>query len=159
MTDDQDSTEEPTSAEYEVGYGKPPQHTRFQPGRSGNSRGRPKETKNLRTDLQEELSEKILVREGEQSRRVSKQRAVVKMLVTRTLKGDARAATLLMSMMMRLTDTGEGAPEIEEPLHDDEMEIFRDYESACGETLRPRHRADAKTRPRRPHERSKPGSP
>ncbi len=117
-----------SGANYEVGYGKPPQHSRFQPGRSGNPRGRPKGTNNLKTDLMEELGEKILVREGEQSRRVSKQRAVVKSLVMRTLKGEARAAGLLTSLMMRLLDTGEGAPEVAEPLHDDELEILRAFE-------------------------------
>ena len=70
----------------------------------------------------------ILAREGEQARWVSKQRAVVKTLVARTLKGDARAASLLTSMMIRLLDTGEGAPEIAEPLHDDELEILQAYE-------------------------------
>ncbi len=76
----------------------------------------------------EELGEKILIREGERSRRISKQRAVVKAVVTRTLKGDARAASLLLSMMMRLLDTGEGAPEAAEPLHDDEREILQTFE-------------------------------
>ncbi len=117
-----------SGADYEVGYGKPPRHTRFQPGRSGNPRGRPKGTNNLKTDLLEELAEKIPIREGEQSRRVSKQRALLKSLVNRALKGDARTAGLLISMMMRLLDTGEGAPEIEEPLHDDEHEILRAFE-------------------------------
>ncbi len=46
-----------SGSDYEVGYGKPPRHTRFQPGRSGNPRGRPKDTKNLKTDLIEELAE------------------------------------------------------------------------------------------------------
>ena len=128
MTDPKTPAGKESGAEYEVGYGKPPKHTRFQPGRSGNPRGRPKGTKNLKTDLMEELGEEILVREGEQARRVSKQRAVVKSLVMRTLKGDARAAGLLISMMMRLTDTGEGAPEVVEPLHDDEREILRAFE-------------------------------
>jgi hypothetical protein len=117
-----------SGADYEVGYGKPPRHTRFQPGVSGNPRGRPKGTNNLKTDLMEELGEKVLVREGEQSRRVSKQRAVLKALVMRTLKGDARAAGLLTSLMMRLLDTGEGTLEVVEPLHDDELEILREFE-------------------------------
>jgi hypothetical protein len=126
--DDQDPREEATSGDYEVGYKKPPQHTRFQPGRSGNPRGRPKGAKNLKTDLQEELREKVLVREGDQPRRVSKQRAMVKALMARTLKGDVRAANTLLSMMWRLADTGENAPEVDEPLLDHELEILRDFE-------------------------------
>ena len=39
-------------------------HTRFRKGKSGNPQGRPKRTKNLKTDLIEELREQILVREG-----------------------------------------------------------------------------------------------
>ncbi len=127
MTDPKKPADKESGADYEVGYGKPPRHTRFQPGCSGNPRGRPKGTRNLKTDLMEELGEKILVREGERSRRVSKQRAVVKTLVMRTLKGDGRSASLLTSMMMRLLDTGEGAPEVTETLHDDEREILQAF--------------------------------
>ena len=36
----------PTDA-YEVGYGKPPRHTRFPKGRSGNPKGRPPRSKNI----------------------------------------------------------------------------------------------------------------
>lgn len=41
----------------EIGYKKPPRHTRFRKGQSGNPKGRPKGTQNLKTDLAEELSE------------------------------------------------------------------------------------------------------
>ncbi|HPG28775.1 MAG TPA: DUF5681 domain-containing protein [Myxococcota bacterium] len=119
----------PPEADYDVGYGKPPKHTQFKPGQSGNPRGRPKGTKNLKTDLMEELGEKIVVREGEETRRVSKQRAVVKTLVAKTLKGDARAGSLLTGLMMRLLDTGEDAPGEVEPLHDDELEILAAFEA------------------------------
>ena len=127
MADKKKPPEKGESSDYKVGYGKPPKHTRFKPGVSGNPRGRSKGTKNLKTDLMEELGEKILVREGEQAQKVSKQRAVVKTLVARTLKGDARAANLLLSVMMRVLDTGEGAPESPEDLHIDEVEILKAY--------------------------------
>jgi len=34
---------------YEIGYGNPPKHTRFRPGRSGNPAGRRKGVRNLMT--------------------------------------------------------------------------------------------------------------
>src|SRR5262245_26498183 len=145
------------SGDREVGYGKPPKHTRFQPGQSGNPRGRPKGTRNLKADLLEELGEKILIREGERARQVSKQRAVVKTLVTRTLKGDARAANTLLSMMMRLLDTGEGAPEEVEDLHPDELEILEAYKKRLAKS--DEKEPAAPTRRRRRHEERESGGP
>ena len=43
--------------DYEVGYGKPPRHTRFVKGRSGNPRGKPPGAKNFTTLLNEALDE------------------------------------------------------------------------------------------------------
>ena len=117
------------AGDYDVGYGKPPKHTRFKPGQSGNPNGRPKGTKNLKTDLSEELGEKILVREGDRARHVSKQRALIMTLVASTLKGNTRSAALLLSMMMRLLDTGEGVNSEVEPLHENELAILREFEA------------------------------
>ena len=119
---------EPTGEPYKVGYRKPPKHTQFKPGRSGNPRGRSKGTKNLKTDLIEVLGEKVLVREGDRQVWVSKQRAAVMTLVAKTLKGDGRAAGHLIALMMRLTDTGEGASPLDQPLDENELEILRAYE-------------------------------
>src|SRR5882757_1806112 len=87
-----------------VGRGRPPEHTRFEKGKSGNPRGRPRGARNLKTDVMEELREYIVVREGEHPRRISKQRAIIKSLVNRTLKGDSRAAHTLMSVVFRTLD-------------------------------------------------------
>lgn len=126
---------EAESSEYEVGYRKPPKSNRFKPGQSGNPRGRSKGTRNLKTDLTEELGETILVQEGGEPRKLSKQRAVVKSLVNRTLKGDARAANSLLSMMMRLLDTGEGAEaDGSDDLHDDELAILEAYKRRISES-------------------------
>jgi hypothetical protein len=42
--------------DYEVGYGKPPRHSRFVKGQSGNPRGRPPGAKNMKTLLTKALN-------------------------------------------------------------------------------------------------------
>lgn len=85
-----------------IGYKRPPQHTRFQPGQSGNPSGRPKGTQNLATDLGEELAERITITEGERRLRVSKQRALLKALVAKALMGDTRAAGIVLQLVERV---------------------------------------------------------
>jgi Family of unknown function (DUF5681) len=85
-----------------VGYGRPPVSTRFKAGQSGNPKGRPKGALNLRTDLREELAERIRLREGERDLKVTKQRAMLKALVAKALKGDARAANVLLGLVSKL---------------------------------------------------------
>jgi Family of unknown function (DUF5681) len=114
-----------------AGYGRPPAHSRFKKGVSGNPKGRPKGSKNLKTDLAEELAERIAIHEGNRTTRISKQRAVVKTLVAKTLKGDARAATTLMTMMYRFLP-GDDAASVDQPLDADELEIL----AALEENLR-----------------------
>ena len=91
-------------SEYEVGYKRPPMHTRFKNGRSGNPNGRPKGTKNLTADLAEELQERVLVKEGAKQRQISKQRAMIKSLMAKAMKGDTRATTVIYTMMLRPLD-------------------------------------------------------
>ena len=55
-----------------VGYGRPPVHTRFKPGQSGNPKGRRKGQRNLHTVLTEALNQRITIREGDRTRSVTK---------------------------------------------------------------------------------------
>lgn len=57
---------------YEVGYCRPPVHTRFKKGQRANPNGRPKGAKNLRTLAQEKLGAKVTVREGGREKKMSK---------------------------------------------------------------------------------------
>jgi len=108
----------------EVGFGKPPMHSRFRKGSSGNAKGRPKGTKNLRTDLTEVLQERITVTEGDRKVRMSKQRAIIKTLVAKTLKGDARSATTLLTTIFRVLDFADMAADVEQPLDANEQELL-----------------------------------
>ena len=85
-----------------VGYKRPPPHTRFKPGESGNPKGRPSGTKNLRTDLSEELAERITVTEGGQRLVISKQRAMLKSLFAKAMKGETAAARALINLIVGL---------------------------------------------------------
>ncbi len=84
-----------------LGYCKPPQSHQFKPGQSGNPQGRPKGARNFKTELREELSELITVREGDGEILVSKQRALIKQIVSSALAGDARAIMSLMTVCIR----------------------------------------------------------
>ncbi|HMN28658.1 MAG TPA: DUF5681 domain-containing protein, partial [Caldilineaceae bacterium] len=99
---------------------KPPAKTRFKPGQSGKPNGRPKGSVNLKTDLRSELSEKIRIREGERSLKVSKQRAMLKALVAKALKGDARAANVVLTLVGRLFEPEAAAEEVPTLTSDDQ---------------------------------------
>jgi Family of unknown function (DUF5681) len=113
--------------DYAVGYGRPPTHTRFKPGHSGNPKGRSKGTKNLKTDLMEELSERISISEGGKPKKLSKQRAaLLKSLAAKAIKGDARAMNILLNLMIRVLEIS--AEEREEDLiSEDDLAILDDF--------------------------------
>jgi hypothetical protein len=76
---------------YEVGYGKPPKHTQFKPGRSGNSKGRPHGQRNFRTAVRDALQEKVTIREGDRTRSVSRMDAIIRVTFNNALRSDAKA--------------------------------------------------------------------
>src|ERR1043166_1696739 len=80
-----------TSSDYPVGYGKPPRHTRFKKGQSGNPKGRPKRTESFARLARRTLNERIAIRENGEHRIISKLEAVLKQLVNKAATGDARA--------------------------------------------------------------------
>ena len=88
--------------DYEIGYKKPPKQAQFQPGQSGNPKGRPKGSKNLATDLQEELGQKVVITEANKKQTVTKQRAMLKTMFAKALTGDARSATVLINLILGL---------------------------------------------------------
>ena len=92
----------PPESNYDVGYGKPPEHTRFKKGQSGNPRGRPKRNKNFATVFAEILNETVTITENGRRRKISKREALAKQVINRAVQGDPRAIQMLFRLMSQL---------------------------------------------------------
>ena len=110
---------------HNVGYGNPPRANQFRKGQSGNPKGRPKGSLNLATDLATELAETITVREDGQPRRVSKQRALLKTLMAKALKGDVKATAALLALYARVIV--EHPDDTSHEIEADELQILRRF--------------------------------
>ena len=91
---------------YEVGYCKPPTHSQFQPGRSGNPAGRRKGLRNLATDVKRMLATTVKVKESGRTRTLSTQETALRVLREKALQGDQRALDLLLGLAGRLNTDG-----------------------------------------------------
>jgi Family of unknown function (DUF5681) len=83
---------------YEIGFGKPPEHSRFRKGLSGNPKGRPKGRRNLATVLEKTLQEKVVINENGVPRTVTKLEAAIKQLVNKAAAGDLAALRQLTAL-------------------------------------------------------------
>ena len=112
------------TGDYAVGYCRPPKQTRWSKDQSGNPKGRGKGTKNLKTDLLEELGEKITIREGGREVRITKQRALIKSQVARALKGSDSAANKIIDLYLRIAGIADEADDVGTPLTNEENAIL-----------------------------------
>lgn len=78
-------------SEDSVGYGKPPKRSRFQKGRSGNPKGRPKGS-GIRSSVEKVLARTIPITVDGVRKRVPITEAMVTQLAQRALAGDAAAS-------------------------------------------------------------------
>jgi hypothetical protein len=88
----------------EIGYRKPPKHTRFKKGRSGNPSGRPKRAKGPYGDLMAELDQVVVVTEGGRRRRLTKRQLLFKAMTNKAIGGDVRAAHILITLSARVIE-------------------------------------------------------
>jgi hypothetical protein len=94
-------TDQP-AASYDVGFGKPPLHSRFKPGQSGNPKGRPKGSRNrqpppalqdddLREIIRKEAYRMVPINDANGTTTIPMVQAVARSIAVNAVKGSQRA--------------------------------------------------------------------
>lgn len=119
-----DSNNEDQPKDSQVGYGRPPEHSRFAKGRSGNPLGRPKGSKNIATVLNETLRQKITITENGRRRTVTKLEAAMSQLTQKALSGDLKALQLLTALARSVDDHTSQSDSQESTLDEVDQKVF-----------------------------------
>ena len=100
-----------------------PKGGKFQPGRSGNLNGRPRKSANVGQEILSALGEKVTVKEGGKSKKITKLKATTKQLANKGASGDARSTKLLIELAQKAEDRAAAAAPVSVPLTaaDDEI--------------------------------------
>lgn len=123
---------------YTVGYGKPPRHTQFKPGCSGNPKGRPKGAIGLKTLVKSVMTEKVTVRTAKGRKKMTRIEANLRLTDERA-KTNQSAANKIMDLYERAVpetseDNGQEEREVPLTLSDRKiLEMFAAQSRAIGE--------------------------
>jgi len=90
--------EEPPK-DYEVGYGKPPRHTRFKKGQSGNPSGKRKRDETFRDKLRRLAGEEVVVRQNGALVTMTREDAIANSVLMKSMNGDLRAVTFFTDQL------------------------------------------------------------
>jgi Family of unknown function (DUF5681) len=84
--------------EYQVGDRRPPKHSQFKPGVSGNPKGRPKGSINVRTRVTQQLRQTVTGTRNGRPVKMSKADLIARQIVDAAAKGDFKAAVLAVRL-------------------------------------------------------------
>jgi hypothetical protein len=84
---------------YDVGYGRQPVHSRFQPGQSGNSAGRRRGQPTPNEVFMREAARLVKIKRGDTVESITKHEAIIRRLYQSAMEGDIAAARLLLSWL------------------------------------------------------------
>jgi hypothetical protein len=104
---------------------RPPRKGRFQPGRSGNPKGRPKGSRNIRTHVIELLDAKIPVIEGGRSKNIPRAKAIAIQLVNLAAKGDPKGLAAILTLT-RESDEATGQARASPLMQIEDEEVIKD---------------------------------
>ena len=90
------------------GYKNPPQEHQWEPGQSGNPKGRPKGARNTLTELERLLERNHTFRsvDGEEMK-INTKTAILHATVRKAIHGDLRAVHILLPYMLKIDEHNE----------------------------------------------------
>jgi len=142
--------------DYEVGYGKPPVASRFQPGQSGNPKGRPRGAKNranaipalneerMKIVVQEEAYRSISIRDGDRLVEIPMIQAVIRSVGLNAAKGHQGSQKMFTQLLQWVERENKA-------LSDEFLGTAIEYKRNWDEILRHRERTGATAPEPLPH--------
>lgn len=91
----------------EVGFCRPPKHSRFKPGQSGNPKGRKKGSKNTDVLFEEISNKKIIVIEGGKRVKKTIKEGIIHKAHLDALKGDNKARDTVLKRLEKIENKKE----------------------------------------------------
>lgn len=90
-----------TKTNYDVGYRKPPKHAQWKKGQSGNPAGRPRRDRDVSTFVAALLGQRVVVRKGKTTKRVTRLEHLLTRLIEKAIDGDPRLMKMALDEMRK----------------------------------------------------------
>jgi len=119
MTDTDDN-----SRQERVGFKRPPTHSRFKPGESGNRAGRPRGSRNVAIVLAEIINERAYVTENGRRRSMTKLEVAFRTLFKQAAGGNTRALAKLFDLARWLDGRSDAPSQREHAFNEADREVI-----------------------------------
>lgn len=113
--------------DYEVGYGRPPKHSRWRKGQSGNAKGRPKGSLSLGAVMDRELRRTVRVQENGKAAQVTMLELLVRTTLAAAAKGDNKARSLALALIERHTPSEAAETSAEGSLSPEDQQVLEAF--------------------------------
>jgi hypothetical protein len=120
---------------YEIGYSRPPVATRFQPGVSGNPRGRPKGLKSVADIVEQALARRVRITEHGRSTTLPLIEVAIRQMAAQGARGDLKAIHALLALRDRYGDKGEAAASASD-LAEEDLAILERFVTQTADSVR-----------------------